>query len=46
MGLSASNRPVRIFKVTEAGNKHPEQEFLSVEKIFAGLTHILELAGQ
>ena len=30
MGLSARNRPVRIFKVTEAGSKHLEQELASV----------------
>jgi DNA-binding PadR family transcriptional regulator len=26
MGLSARNRPVRIFRVTKAGRKHLEQE--------------------
>ena len=46
MGLSARNRPVRIFKVTEAGRKHLEQELASVEKMFAGFTRVLALAGQ
>jgi PadR family transcriptional regulator, regulatory protein PadR len=46
MGLSARNRPVRIFKVTEAGKKHLEQELASVEKMFVGFTHVLALAGQ
>src|ERR1700721_421926 len=46
MGLSARNRPVRIFKVTEAGKKHLEQEISSVEKMFAGVTRVLVLAGQ
>ena len=46
MGLSARNRPVRIFKVTEAGTKHLEQELASVEKMFAGFTRVLALAGQ
>ncbi len=46
MGLSARNRPVRIFKVTGAGSKHLEQELASVEKMFAGFTHVLALAGQ
>lgn len=46
MGLSARNRPVRIFKVTEAGSKHLEQELASVEKMFAGFTRVLALAGQ
>jgi DNA-binding MarR family transcriptional regulator len=46
MGLSARNRPVRIFKVTEAGKKHLEQEISSVEKMFAGITRVLTLAEQ
>jgi PadR family transcriptional regulator, regulatory protein PadR len=46
MGLSARNRPVRIFGVTEAGKKHLEQELASVEKMFAGVTRVLALAGQ
>lgn len=46
MGLSARNRPVRIFKITEAGRKHLEQELASVEKMFAGFTRVLALAGQ
>lgn len=46
MGLSARNRPVRIFKVTEAGRKHLEQELASVEKMFAGITRVLTLAEQ
>ena len=46
MGLSARNRPVRIFKVTQAGRKHLEQELASVEKMFAGVTRVLQLAGQ
>jgi PadR family transcriptional regulator PadR len=46
MGLSARNRPVRIFKLTGAGRKHLEQELASVEKMFAGVTRVLALAGQ
>jgi PadR family transcriptional regulator, regulatory protein PadR len=46
MGLSARNRPVRIFKVTAAGRKHLEQELASVEKMFAGFNRVLALAGQ
>jgi hypothetical protein len=46
MGLSAKNRPVRIFKVTKAGRKHLEQELASVEKMFAGITRVLILAEQ
>jgi hypothetical protein len=32
--------------VTEAGKKHLEQELASVEKMFAGVTRVLALAGQ
>lgn len=46
MGLSARNRPVRIFKTTEAGKKHLEQELVRVEKMFAGFNRVLALAGQ
>jgi transcriptional regulator len=46
MGLSARNRPVRVFKVTEAGRKHLEQELRSVERMFAGFSRVLALAGQ
>jgi transcriptional regulator len=43
-GLSARNRPVRIFKVTEAGRKHLEEELSSFEKMFAGITRVLAVA--
>jgi PadR family transcriptional regulator PadR len=46
MGLSARNRPVRIFKVTDAGRKHLDHELASVEKMFAGFKRVLALAGQ
>jgi PadR family transcriptional regulator PadR len=46
MRPSARNRPVRIFEVTEAGRKHLEQEIASIEKMFAGVTRVLALAGQ
>lgn len=44
MGLSARNRPVRIFKLTQAGRKHLEQEISSVEQMFAGISRVLALA--
>lgn len=44
MGLSARNRPVRIFKVTQAGAKHLEEEISSFEKMFAGITRVLAIA--
>jgi transcriptional regulator len=44
MGLSARNRPVRIFKLTDAGRKHLQDERSSFEKMFAGITRVLEVA--
>lgn len=46
IGVSERNRRVRIFKVTEAGKKHLEQEIASVEKMFAGISRVLALAGR
>ena len=46
LGISVRNRPVRIFKVTAAGKKHLEQELAGVEKMFAGVTRVLAMAGQ
>ena len=43
-GLSASNRPVRIFKLTQAGRRRLEQEISSVEQMFAGISRVLALA--
>jgi PadR family transcriptional regulator, regulatory protein PadR len=45
-GRSSTGRPVRIFKVTPAGKKRLEQETASVEKMFAGITRVLALAGR
>jgi PadR family transcriptional regulator PadR len=44
MGLSARKRAVRIFKITDAGEKHLEEEISSVEKMFAGITRVLAVA--
>jgi PadR family transcriptional regulator, regulatory protein PadR len=44
MGVSARNRPVRIFKITNAGRKHLEEELSSFEKMFAGITRVLAVA--
>lgn len=44
MGLSARNRPVRVFHLTKAGRKHLDEELASVEKMFAGVTRVLALA--
>ena len=44
MGLSAQKRSVRIFRVTEAGRKHLEEERSSFEKMFAGINRVLATA--
>jgi PadR family transcriptional regulator PadR len=41
MGMSPRNRPVRIYRLTEAGKKHLEQEVSSFENMFAGITRVL-----
>lgn len=40
-GVSAKNRPVRIYSLTNAGLKHLEQELSSFDKMFAGITRVL-----
>jgi len=45
MGISARNRPVRVFKLTAAGRRHLEEEMTSVEKMFAGIARVLALAS-
>ncbi len=44
-GLSPRGRPVRVFKITQAGLKHLEQERSSFEKMFAGISRVLAVAG-
>lgn len=44
VGVSAKNRPIRIYKLTEAGIKHLEREVSSFEKMFAGITRVLAVA--
>jgi PadR family transcriptional regulator, regulatory protein PadR len=44
MGLSARQRPVRIFKVTKAGRKHLAEERSSFEMMFAGISRVLAVA--
>jgi PadR family transcriptional regulator, regulatory protein PadR len=45
MGISAQNRPVRIFKLTKAGAKHLAQELASFERMFAGINRVLATAS-
>ena len=44
MGMSAQNRPVRVYKLTTAGTKRLQEERSSFEKMFAGITRVLETA--
>lgn len=43
-GVSAKNRPVRVFKVTKAGLKHLEDEISSFKTMFAGINRVLAVA--
>jgi PadR family transcriptional regulator, regulatory protein PadR len=43
-GISAKGRPTRIYHLTDAGLRHLEQEVVSVEKMFAGITRVLAVA--
>src|ERR1700726_1083963 len=40
-GVSATNRRVRIYKLTAAGAKHLEREVSSFERMLEGITHVL-----
>jgi PadR family transcriptional regulator PadR len=40
-GISATNRRVRIYKLTVAGAKHLEREVSSFEKMLEGITRVL-----
>jgi PadR family transcriptional regulator, regulatory protein PadR len=41
MGVSARNRPVRIYWLTADGKKHLEQEVSNFENMFAGIARVL-----
>ncbi len=43
-GLSAKGRPTRIYRLTEAGVRRVEEEVVSFEKMFAGITRVLSVA--
>jgi len=40
-GVSATNRRVRTYQITAAGRRHLEQEISSFERMFAGITLVL-----
>ena len=43
-GTSAKGRPTRIYRLTNAGLRHLEEEVISLEKMFAGITRVLSVA--
>jgi transcriptional regulator len=43
-GTSAKGRPTRIFRLTEAGRRHLEQEVASFDRMFAGITRVMAVA--
>ena len=43
-GISAKGRPTTIYRLTNAGRRHLEQEISSFEKMFAGITRVLAAA--
>ena len=43
-GMSAKGRPTRIYRLTDAGLRHLEQEMVSFEKMFTGITRVLAVA--
>jgi len=44
-GTSAKGRPTRIYRLTDAGTRHLEEEVSSFEKMFAGITRVLAVAN-
>jgi len=44
MGVSAKVRPTRIYRLTDAGVRHLDEEVVSFEKMFAGITRVLAVA--
>jgi transcriptional regulator len=44
VGVSAKNRPIRIYSLSDAGLKHLEKEISSFEKMFAGIRRVLAVA--
>jgi PadR family transcriptional regulator, regulatory protein PadR len=44
IGVSAKGRPTRIYSLTDAGVHHLDQEVVSFEKMFTGITRVLAVA--
>ena len=43
-GVSAKGRPTRIYRLTDIGMRHLQQEVSSFEKMLAGITRVLAVA--
>jgi PadR family transcriptional regulator, regulatory protein PadR len=43
-GISAKGRPTRIYRLTETGIRHLEEEVVQFERMFAGITRVLAVA--
>jgi PadR family transcriptional regulator, regulatory protein PadR len=43
-GVSAKGRPTRIYRLTDAGTRHLQEEVVSFEKMFAGIARVLATA--
>jgi len=44
MGVSAKGRALRIYRLTDDGRRHLDEEVSSFEKMFAGITRVLSVA--
>ena len=42
-GISLKGRPTRIYRLTDTGLRHLEQEISSFERMFAGITRVLAI---
>lgn len=42
-GTSAKGRPTRIYRLTDSGLRHLEEEIASFERMFAGFNRVLSL---
>jgi transcriptional regulator len=40
-GISTKGRPTRIYRLTDEGLRHLEEELTSFERMFAGITRVL-----
>lgn len=43
-GVSAKGRPTRIYRLSDAGVRHLDEEVMSFEKMFAGIARVLAAA--